>query len=426
MNIADIENLDAVLLVASNVRKEQPMLNHRIRKAALKGAKVMCVNARELEFNYPVEAQLVADPVAMIDTLAAIAKAAGAKAPKGLEDLFDKVSLDDSVKSVVKSLKDADKTAVFVGSTAVQHPAYSVIQALSSLIAEKTGATLGFIAESANTAGAWLAGAVPHRQEAGVKAKTAGKNAAQMIQSGMKAYVLLDVEPEFDCDNPEQANKAVNSAEFVVAITPYTSTTLLENADIILPSTGFGESSGTYVNAEGTWQSFRAAAKAFGDSRPAWKILRVLGNTLGVQGFDYVSSSDVKNELKIICDAADMVCHSFDVSGDYQKPEKAEKTDGVLQRLGDVAMYGGDSLVRRATALQKSLPGQENIYLNTAEMSKLGFEADQKVTVKQGDSHTKMTLALDDSIPDGCALIYSGTQASALLGSAFGTIELTV
>ena len=434
MQLTDVEAQDAVLLVGSNVRKEQPMLNHRIRKAALKGAKVMCVNSRELEFNYDVEAQLVSDPLAMLDTLAAIARQsidlAKAEIPDGLGDLLENAKADEACKGVAQNLKDADKAALFIGSIAVQHPAYSTICTLSALIAESTGATLGIIAESANSAGAWLAGAVPHRKEAGVKAETAGKNTAEMLQSDLKAYVLLDVEPEFDCDNPALATEAVNKAEFVVAIAPYSNTLMLENADVILPSAGFAETSGTFVNAEGIWQSFRAAAKAFGDSRPAWKILRVLGNTLGVQGFDYVSSADVKNELKIACDAADCVSNKLNISGTYQKPEAI--ANNHLQRIGEVSMYAGDSLVRRATALQLSLPDQDKVFLNSAELGKLGVQLDAdaatevQVTVQQDGNSTAMEVALDDSIPDGCALIYSGTQTSALLGSAFGTIELTV
>ena len=435
MSLTDIDNLDAVLLVGSNVRKEQPMINHRIRKAALKGAKVMSVNSRELEFNYDVEIQAVSDPISMVDTLAAIAKQsvslANGKIAGELTELLKNIKPDDIAKAIAQNLKDADNSALFVGSLSIQHPAYSVIKALSAVIAEQTGAKLGYFAESANSAGAWLAGAVPHRKEADTKTDVIGKNAAEMLQSSLKTYVLLDVEPEFDCDNPVEAIDAMQNADCVIAITPYASANTLEYADIILPSAGFGETSGTYVNVEGNWQSFRAAAKSFAEARPAWKILRVLGNTLGVQGFDYVSSSDIRDELKIACDAADAVTNASDVSdSSYTKPNKPAVSAGVLQRIGDVSMYSGDALVRRATALQDSLSDQNKVFVNSAELKKLGIEPasleDQEVNVKQGDNSTTMGIALDDSIPDACALIYSGTQSSALLGSAFGTIELTV
>lgn len=437
MSLPDIDNLDAVLLVGSNVRKEQPMINHRIRKAALKGAKVMSVNSRELEFNYDVEIQAVSDPISMVDTLAAIAKQsvslANGKVAGELTELLENIKPDDIAKAIAQNLKDADNSALFVGSLSVQHPAYSVIKALSAVIAEQTGAKLGYFAESANSAGAWLAGAVPHRKEAGTKVDAMGKNVAEMLQSSLKTYVLLDVEPEFDCDNPVEAIDAMQNADCVIAITPYASTNTLEYADIILPSAGFGETSGTYVNVEGNWQSFRAAAKSFADARPAWKILRVLGNTLGVQGFDYVSSSDIRDELKISCDAADAVTNASDTSDDssYTKPNKPAVSAGVLlQRIGDVSMYSGDALVRRATALQDSLSDQNKVFVNSAEFKKLGIEPasleDQEVSIKQGNESTTMGIALDDSIPDACALIYSGTQSSALLGSAFGMIELTV
>lgn len=424
MNIVELEKLDAVLLVGSDVRKEQPILNHHIRKAVLNGAKVMSVNARKLEYNYDVVDQLVSDPLAIVDTLAAIAKEAGAKAPEGLADLFDEAKSTDAVKSVVKKLKDATNGALFIGSVAIQHPVYSTIKVLSALVAKQTDIKLGYFAESANTAGAWLSGAVPHRQEAGVIAESIGKNTSEMLQASMKVYVLLDVEPEFDCDNPLLANDAMQKAECVIAITPYANKNMLENADIILPCSGFGETSGSFVNAEGCWQSFRAAAKSFGDSKPAWKIFRVLGNTLGVQGFDYVSSADVRDELKNSCDAADSVTNNVDVTDSYEV--SGNISDG-LQRIGDVAMFSGDSLVRRATALQESFSSQNKVYLNAVEFAKLGLNEDvQEVSVKQGESSTTMEVVLDDSIPDACALIYSGTSSAATLGSAFGSIELTV
>ena len=434
MTITDIEQQYAILLVGSNIRKEQPLLNHRIRNAVIQNsAKVMTVNPFEIDFNYDVESQSISSPQDMVNTLAVIAKASislnKAKVPAGLSDLLKSVRSNSDGKAIAETLKKAKKSVVFLGGLSVQHPNYSTLRALVAVISENTGATLGYLAESANTVGAWLAGVVPHREEAGKVSNNlsskGGKNAVEMIMNPSKVYLLLDVEPEFACDDPQLAQQAMEAAECVISISPFANANMLSNADIILPSASYSETSGTYVNAEGVWQSFRAAAKSSEDVRPAWKILRVLGNKLGIDGFDYVSSTDVRDELKVACDAVNGVSNHFEVSGIYIAPEKQ---DG-LQRIGAVAEFCGDSVQRRATALQKSAPEQEAVQLNSAEVQRLSLqdavENSSLVTVTQGNEKLSMPVLVNDLIPDGCVLIASGTQSSSVLGSAFGSIEMT-
>ncbi len=424
--ISDIENQNAVLLIGSNVQKEQPMINHRIRKAALKGAQVMSVNTRHLEYNYEVGIQEVSAPFALMNTLATIAKASftlsKSKAPSNLTELLKGVRVNNNAKLIAQNLFDAKEAILFLGSTVVQHGNYSVIRALSAVIAENTGAKFGYLTESANTAGAWLVGAVPHRKDAGASAEVVGKTTSEMLSARQKAYVLLDIEPDRDCDDPVIAMDAMDAAKCVISISPYASKQILATAKIILPSYAFSETSGTYVNTEGVWQSFRAAAKGFEDSKPAWKILRVLGNTLDVKGFDYVSSSDVVEEIKQACDSVAVVSNNFEVAGEYSLPEVTKE----IQRIGEVAEFSGDSLVRRASALQASAPQQDIVFVNSGELTTLGLTDADKVIVKQGDNTTTMSLEGDDSIPDGCALLFAGTESSSSLGSAFGTIEITV
>lgn len=443
VDIAELENQNAFLLIGSNVRQDQPMINHRIRKAALQGAKVMCVNPFELELNYDVAHQVVSSPVEMVDSLAVLAKASftssKAKIPAGLNDLLADVKVTKTDKEIIENLKDAvgednaSGALVLLGNLSVQNPAYSTLRALASLIAENTGAKLGYLADAANTAGAWLAGAVPHRKEAGGSVDFAGHSVTQMLNKTKKIFVLLDVEPLFDCDNAQQAKAVMDQAECIISISPYASGNMLSCADIILPSAAFSETSGTYVNVEGLWQSFRAATQNFADARPAWKILRVLGNKLDVEGFDYVSSTDVRDELKAICDATPAVNNDFEVSGIYMRPDAASVDK--LQRIGEVAKYSADSLVRRATSLQKSAPEQDAIHLSGKEIERLGLQRilDESihgvpvtVNVKQGDEVVSMPLLVNDNIPDGCALLGSGTQVSSLLGAAFGEIEIVI
>lgn len=432
MDISDVENTDAIMLIGSNVRKEQPMLNHRIRKAALKGAEVYTINSRELAFNYDVTEQVVVTPSEMVTQLVLIAKASFTlsknKIPKGLSDLLKSVRANKNAKSIAENLIKAKKPAIFIGSIAEQHPAYSTLRVLALVIAENTGAKFGFVGGAANTAGAWLAGLVPHRKEAGARVEVTGKNAAEMLNHPKKVYVLLDVELEADSDNPQQALAALNQAECVIAISPYANKKMLANADVILPSAAYSETSGTFVNMEGTWQSFKAASKSYEDARPAWKILRVLGNHLNVKGFDYVSSKDVRDELKTLCDESEFT-HKFEANGTYAAHDS--KDSKGLQRIGEVGEYSCDSLVRRATALQDSLPEQQCVHLNNKLISELGLElalssTDEKVQVKQGGVMVEMSMKANDMIPDGCALLMAGTKSSGLLGSAFGEIEVSL
>ena len=433
MSLSNIEEQNAILLVGSNVRKEQPMINHRIRNAVInQKAKVFTVNPRALEFNYTVESQLVSDPLEMVNTLAAVAAASfkinKGSIPAGLKDLLSAVDVTPESKSLVKELKDAENAVVFLGNIAVQHPGYSTLRALASVIADNTGATLGYFAESANTVGAWLAGVVPHRLQAGGVVEEAGKNTEQMLHKGMNTFVLLDVEPSFDCDDAVLAHDTMKATDCVISISPYLSGSMLEQADIILPSAAFTETSGTFVNAEGVWQSFNAASESYEEARPAWKILRVLGNVLGLEGFDYVSSIDVRDEIKQACDSVSEVNNSFEVSGIYTTLDKLVVTDNVLQRIGEVAEFCGDSLVRRASALQKSAPQQNAVQLNSVEITRLGLQSSlddkQLIDVKQGVETVSMPLILNDAIPDGCVLLASGTESSSLLGSAFGSVEI--
>lgn len=431
LSLADIEKQNAMLLIGSNVRREQPLVNHRIRKAVINHqAKVMFVNPFELDLNYDATSQLVCDPVEMILALSTIAKASfslsQSKIPAGLEDLLKSVRVNKEAKEVVENLNNADASVVFIGSVSVQHPGYSTLRALATLIAENTGSKLGYLAESANTVGAWLAGAVPHRKEAGGVVQKDALNASDMLFKQRKVYVLMDVELEHDCDDSQLAKSAMEQAECVISISPYANANMLSNADIILPSAAYSETSGTYVNAEGNWQSFKAASKSFAEARPAWKILRVLGNVLEIEGFDYVSSSDVRKELKVSCDSVTEVSNSYEVTGIYTT---LDKDDNKLQRVGVVADYCADSLQRRATSLQKTDLLQDAVQLNSAEIKRLDLQAvidqDGNVSVKQGAVSIDMPLLENNTIPDGCAFVLSGTQSSSELGSAFGTIEIT-
>ena len=422
VSIADLEQQNAVLLVGSNIRKEQPLLNHRLRKATLKGAQIMTVNPREYEFNYDTAFQLTGNATRMLERLAGIALASG-DIPVALNDLVEGIEPSDAEKQIADNLKQAENALVVTGNLAVSHPQYSALRALSLTIAENTGAKCGSLVESANSAGAWLAGAIPHRQAAGEKIDKAGKSVGEMLSVALKMVILLDVEPEFDCEDPQQAISAMNKAECVVAITPYASESLKSYADILLPSASFAETSGSFVNAEGSWQSFTGAVPPLGDARPAWKVLRVLGNVLEVDGFDYVSSQQVRDELQ---QAINAVGDGDKAGTELMQLYQRQKVGNGLQRISEVALYCTDSLVRRASALHNSDNDEATVRLHLNDAERLGLQTGADISIQQDNATASAKVIVDSMVPEGCVLIPEGTELSAGLGASYGSIKVSV
>ncbi|HLY88183.1 MAG TPA: NADH-quinone oxidoreductase subunit NuoG, partial [Acetobacteraceae bacterium] len=298
MPIAGVDLLEGVLIIGSNLRHEMPMLAHRIRKAALKGAKVAFLNPRVFEYMFPVAAYGLAEHD-LVGNLAAVVHAAAAAAnqpvPAGLPA---GATVTDDHRSVAAVLAQGTRRAVLLGNLAQRHPAYSELKRLGGLLASLTGARLALLTEGPNAAGAYLAGAVPHRGPGGATVQP-GLSARAMLDSALKAYVLFGgIDPALDLG---AGADSLRSADFVVAATTHLPASLREVAHVVLPIGSFAESSGTYVNIEGRWQSWAGAAKLLGDSRPGWKVLRVLANLLAVPGVDYVSSEEVREALRSAC-----------------------------------------------------------------------------------------------------------------------------
>src|SRR5688572_11791163 len=306
LRIAAIDQLDALLIVGSNLRREAPVLAHRVRKAARRGAKVAFLNPARYDYLFPVAAYLESSPAKQLGDLAAIYSAvldgaSDSKAPKHLSALVSGAQVNTAHRAIAAALKGGPKRAVWLGALALRHSAYADLRALAAGIAAATGATLGTLAEGGNAAGAYLAGAVPHRDAGGIRSTAAGKSVREMLSGPQKAYLLFGgAEPWADGSGPD-AVRTLGGASFVVAATPFADETLKSVAHVLLPISTFAETSGTYVNLEGLWQSFTGAARPLGEVRPGWKVLRVLGNLAGVVDFDYQSSEEVREELRALC-----------------------------------------------------------------------------------------------------------------------------
>ncbi len=353
--IAGIDELDALLVVGSNLRREVPVLANRVRKAAKRGAKIAFVNPARFDYLFPVAAYLESAPAQQLADLAAIYTACleGAAAPAHLAGLVAGATPNVGHRAVAAALKSGQKRAIWLGALALRHPAYADLRAVAAGIALATGATLGVLAEGGNAAGAYLAGAVPHREAAGIKSANTGKNARDMLTQSQKVYLLFGgAEPWADGMGAD-ALKALGGASYLIAATPYADEQLKSLAHLLLPTSTFVETSGTYVNLEGLWQSFAGAAKPLGESRPGWKVLRVLGNLAGVANFDYQSSEEVREELRARC--ADLAAGSYQGTHSVSGSSGAPKSDA---RVIDVPMYSIDAVLRRAPSLQRTKEGK--------------------------------------------------------------------
>ncbi|HKJ20369.1 MAG TPA: molybdopterin-dependent oxidoreductase, partial [Woeseiaceae bacterium] len=314
-SIADIEKQDVIVVIGSHIRQEAPILAHRLRKAALAGASVNFVSSEEHEYFFDVDNYV-----------------SGA----GLVQLLS----GDAIKPVVEKLEKAKNALVLMGNIAGRHRAFSAVRSLAADIAARTGAKLGTLSPGANSAGLSLAGVLPQKGE--------GLHAGAMLDATLDATLLLNVEPDADFHATDDAVAKLAKQDFVVALTPFVSDALLEAADLLLPIGTFAETSGTYVNVEGTWQSFSGVANPVGEARPAWKVLRVLGNLVDADGFDYVTSEDVLAKCRT--QVGDVEACAYKGSGKAAKVNGEDKPADEI----DVPLYSVDGLVRRATALQRT------------------------------------------------------------------------
>jgi NADH-quinone oxidoreductase subunit G len=424
--IAELESLDAALLVGANPRKDQPLINLRLRKAALKGAKIFAINPLDYDFNYKLAGRVVGAPADMLRSLAGVASAMAAlknsSLPASLKPRFGNIKPEAAEQAMAQALHQAKCASILLGTFALSHPQAATLRALAQFIAELSGAKLGRLPE-ANAVGAWLAGCVPHRGVAG-KPDTKGRHALDMLRHPRKAYLLFGVEPEFDCLDGAAA-AAVRTADFVVMMTafkpsPYR-TRAVEYADVWLPLAPFTETDGTFVNAEGRSQSFAAAAAPLGESRPGWKILRMLGHLMGLPGFEYSGIEEVRQEMHQPVVAAASSAFALPPEDPAMTP-----ASGQLMRLAEMPMYAIDPIVRRAPALQKTADNPPpSARLNAVQAGKLGFQGGESVQVVMSQGVARLDLVLDERVPDGCVLVPAGYPETAMLG-AHGPATLKV
>ncbi|WP_347321650.1 NADH-quinone oxidoreductase subunit NuoG, partial [Ralstonia pseudosolanacearum] len=336
MPIADVSLLQRTLVVGAFLRKDHPLLAARLRQGGKKGAQLSVIGAGGEDLLMPAT-QLLGAPSQWLSLLSEVAVAIAAANSVARPVGTDGIEAGEVAKRIAASLASGERKAVFLGNAAVAHPQFSKLHALAQWVAQQTGATLGFLTEAANTVGGYIAGALPQGN---------GLDAAAMLAQPRRAYVILGAEPEFDSANPQQARAALAHADTVVMLSPFASRAAMEHADVLLPVAPFTETSGTYINCEGLPQSFNGVVRSLGDSRPAWKVLRVLGNLLGLSGFEYETSEAVRDDV-----LAKPVAERLSNATAAQTAAPVAAAGGI-ERLADVPIYHADPIVRRAGSLQ--------------------------------------------------------------------------
>ena len=410
MNIADIGGLDRVLVVGSFLRKDHPLLANRLRQAAKRGQQVNLIHATDDDLLMRVANKAIVPPQNLPEALAQVVKAVAEAKQQPVPAALAGVTVGADAKNIAASLVSGAKTGIFLGNLAAQHAQATQLRVLAQELAGLLGASFGVLGEAANSVGGYLAQALPG---------AGGLNAAAMLAETRKAYVLLNVEPEFDCQNPHAAMQAMHDAEFVICLSAYKGSAP-DYANVLLPIAPFTETSGSFVNAEGRRQSFHGAVKPLGDARPAWKVLRVLGNLLGLEGFGYDSSEQVRDAIG----TPEQLAGRLDNRVNGIALQAPVATAG-LQRVAEVPIYAGDAIVRRAGSLQQTRDAAvPRAWMNAALLAKLGVKEGQTVRVKQGAGQAALNAACDERLPPGCVRVAAACAATRDLGPMSGELSV--
>jgi NADH-quinone oxidoreductase subunit G len=422
-SVEELESNEAVLLVGANPRKDQPILGHRLRKAALEGARIMDINPRAFETTHDMAVRHTVAPQAMGEALADLLSAVCGRTDDEPPAWLGRREPTGWALQMAECLDTAQNASVLLGPQTLNHPDYSSLRALAGEIATRTGAVLGYLPEGGNAPGAWVAGVLPHRGPGGQALAEPGLDAQAMCAQPRSAYVLYGVEPDYDCADPSVALEAVRQAEFVAVFASYANSRTLEYADVILPIAAPEETSGTLVNVEGRWQSFRGITPPPGDVRPGWKVLRVLGNMVDLRGFEFMSSEAVREELKGLLPAGLCFDNTIGASVDFEASWAHDSAQ--LVRGGGHGIYAVDAQVRRAEALQRTPDAvRAGVWLNAAERSRLGLSDNERVRVVQGEASAVLDLHTDDKLADGVAWIPAGVTGSEVLGPICGPVVI--
>ena len=417
MPIEAVNALDRIVLVGSFLRKDHPLLASRVRAAAKRGARIALLHSVDDDLLMPIAAKAIVAPSDWPAVLAGALVAALRSADKPVPAALEGVEPDAAARALAELLSQGSSKAVLLGNAVSQHPQAALIASLAQALSEATGATLGWLGEGANSVGGYLAGAIPG---------AGGLDAAGMVAgSSLKAYLLLGIEPNLDHGNPGAAMSAMAGAQTVIALTAYRSASLLETADCLLPITPFTETSGTFVNCAGMSQSFNGVVRPAGDARPGWKVLRVLGNLLGMTDFDYDTAEQVRDAV-LPADLSAKLSNSTNTALAIL-PAHAGKG---LQRIAEVPIYSADPIVRRAPSLQMTADAAAPVVgMNAALLADMRLSDGDLVRVSQqtvagNAGEVVLTAKLDAGLANGVVRIAAAHPMTAALGAMIGPVSV--
>ena len=410
MSISEFAALDRVLVVGSFLRNDHPLLAHRLRQAAKRGAQVSLLHASDDELLIRLAHKAIVAPSAMPRMLAELVVAAAAAAGQQVPTALGGITASTDAQAIAASLASGERKGIFLGNFARHHPQAAQLHALARELARLTGATQGFLTEAANSVGGYIAQAMPQRD---------GMNAQAMLATPRPAYLLLHAEAALDAADPVLARAALEAAGCVIALSPFRSGAA-DHASVVLPVSPFTETAGTFVNCEGRVQAFNGVAPPLGEARPAWKVLRVLGSMLGLEGFAQDSIEAVRRELP----SADAIATALSNETATAITVPADDQP-VLERIAEVPMYFADPLVRRATSLQKTRIAQPPVVrANARTLARLQLADGDAARVRRGEGEAMLKVVVDAGVPDGCARIAAAHRTTSMLGPMFGPIAV--
>ncbi len=418
MPIAAIGNLRRVLVVGSNLRKDHPLIAQRLRQAQKQGARIAFIGSFADDPLFPLVANVVAAPSALLSRLVAVRQALEVRA-SGVASVPSAADPENAAAvSIATWLADGEAAAVLFGNAGQHHAQAAQLEIEAQAIARLAGARFGVLGEAANSVGGFVAGAVP---------RTGGRAGARLFTDPRKAYVLLHAEPELDGADGAAALAALRQASFVVALSPFAHRATAY-AHVMLPIAPFSETGGTFVSTEGRVQSFSGVVQPLGDTRPGWKVLRVLGNLLGLEGFEQQTVDEVRMQaLDGATDLSARLDNALSATAGTAAADRVANAIGsaVLERIGDVPIHFADPLARRAPALQKTHDALfPQAWMNGATLAALGLVEGQEVSVRQGTGVAMLFAGRDDRIPARCVRVSGGHPLTAGLGPLTGAVTV--
>ena len=383
ITLAEMESTDHALIVNSYLRLEQPMINHRIRKATLNGASVNTINNKKFDFNYQTDLEILSSPQKTLLMLQSILKSLHERTKTTVPKYLSKLTVDDSQNKIADDLIAAERPVIILGEHVNSNISSSDIASIISEIAALANAKIANLSLNGNSLSA---------EKVGFKPSNNGKNAISMFTENTKAFLLMDVDFNYDFIDPKLVADTFNNDDvFVISLNSFEDEITLMNSDVILPLAGFYESSGTHINFDGVAQSFSASVKGPGDSKPGWKIIKVLADILELKGFEYTDSTQV---------ADDALSMSSANNNDLVENNIKETDDSKVAVHWQYSPYAIDGITRKAKALQETPIGKMNdafISLATAKELKLS----------EGDLYHGVPVSINETVAEGCVFVHT-------------------